>query len=79
MVSIKKRSIGLSFFRATAGRARVIRVRWLRGQWIKGCAGMGLELMTGGKFKMILDYTEIKMGVADEGEFSLGLYALVSV
>ena len=27
----QKRSIGLSLFRATAGRARVIRVRWLRG------------------------------------------------
>ena len=40
---------------------------------------MGLELMTGSKFKMVFDDTEIKMGVADEGEFSLGLYALVSV
>ena len=35
--------------------------------------------MTGGEFKMTLNDTEIKMGVADEGEFSLGLYALVCV
>lgn len=35
--------------------------------------------MTGSKFKMVFDNTEIKMGVAYEGEFSLGLYALVSV
>ena len=40
---------------------------------------MGLELMTGSKFKMVFDDTEIKMGIADKGEFSLGLYALVSV
>ena len=40
---------------------------------------MGLELMTGSKFKMTLDDTKIKMGVAYEGEFRLGLYALVSV
>ena len=40
---------------------------------------MGLELMTGSKFKMTLNDTEIKMGVADEGEFSLGLYALVCI
>ena len=35
--------------------------------------------MTGGEFKMTLNYTEIKMGVAYEGEFRLGLYALISV
>ena len=41
--------------------------------------GISLEFMTGGKFKMTLDYTEIKMGIAYKGEFRLGLYALVSV
>ena len=40
---------------------------------------MGLEFMTGGKFEMKLNDSKIKMGVADEGEFSLGLYALISV
>ena len=40
---------------------------------------MGLELMTGSKFKMVFDDTEIKMGVANKREFRLGLYALVSV
>ena len=40
---------------------------------------MGLELMTGSKFKMVFDDSEIKIGVAYEGEFCFGLYALVSV
>ena len=52
----QKRSIGLSFFRATAGRARVIRVKRV----------MGLEFMTGGKFEMTLNDSKIKMGVAYE-------------
>ena len=71
------------FFERPQG-ARVIRVRglrgyWIRGYWIRGCAGIALDLMTGGEFKMVFDDTEIKMGVAYEGEFRLGLYALVSV
>ena len=65
----QKRSIGLSFF-SSDRRARESNT---------GKRVMGLEFMTGGKFEMTLNDSKIKMGVADEGEFSLGLYALISV